>query len=160
MISLTENTSQKELQKFTGYKFRDEEILEGALTRRAYHKENPSKNENYMDPLATLGDAVLDAVVVYRLYEEGNRKKGALTIEKIRKVNRGNIQIFAEKHRLQDYIQWGKGEKKDKIWAKGKKALDTAFEALIGAVFLDAQRHEKSGIKAVEELLKRLGYFK
>jgi ribonuclease-3 len=155
---MDESASPEELQELIGYQFHELENLESALTRRGYLKENLSNNENHMDPLATLGDAILSAVVVYALYEKGNRQKGTLTADKILSVNRATTRAFAKKHHLQRYIHWGKGEIKNEIWNLGNQAFDTAFEALIGAVFLDAQTHEGNGIAAVTKMLKRLKY--
>lgn len=156
---LNENFSPENLQHLIGYSFQGPEILDAALTRRAYLNENPSKKENFMDPLATLGDAILSAVVVYKLYENGNRQMETLTVDKIRDVNRNNTRRFAENHHLQEYVHWGEGEKKNEIWRQGNKALDTAFEALIGAVFLDAQKRDYNGITIVKEMLERLNFF-
>jgi len=112
-----------------------------------------------MDALATVGDAVLGAVVVARLYERGNHDKGTLTAEKIRGVNRDRTREFARTFRLEAYIRWGKGEGKNRVWEQGSQAFDTAFEALVGAVFLDAQRHSGSGLAAVTRLLENLKFF-
>jgi ribonuclease-3 len=116
---MDECASPEELQELIGYQFHDLENLESALTHRAYLKENLSNNENHMDPLATLGDAILSAVVVYKLYEKGNRRKGTLTTDKIRRVNRDKTRAFAEKHKLHQYIHLGKGEIKNEIWQQG-----------------------------------------
>ena len=61
---MTENFSRKDLQKLIGYRFKSRKNLKDALTRGAYLNEHPSDKEKLMDPLATLGDAILDAVVV------------------------------------------------------------------------------------------------
>jgi ribonuclease-3 len=143
---MDEYASPEELPQLIGYQFHELENLESALTRRAYLKENLSDNENHMDPLATLGDSVLSAVVVYTLYEKGNRQRGTLTADKILSVNRDTTRAFAKKHHLQRFIHWEKGEIKNEIWNQGNQAFDTAFEALIGAVFLDAQTHEGMGL--------------
>jgi len=159
MISMHENAPLEKIQHVIGYEFQDPKILEAALTRRAFLNENPSDHENFMDPLATLGDAILATVVVYKSYNDGNRQKGSLTLEKILKVNRKNTRIVAEKHQLQKYIHWGKGEKQDECWNKGETALDAVFEALIGGVFLDSQRNKKNGMTEVEKMLDRLEFF-
>ena len=113
-----------------------------------------------MDPLATLGDAILTAVVVYKSYDDGNKQdKVSLTTEKILKGNRKNTRIVAEKHQLQKYVHWGKGEKQDECWNKGETALDAVFEALIGGVFLDSQRKGKNGMTEVEKNARSIGIF-
>ena len=60
---------------------------------------------------------------------------------------------------LQRYIRWGKGEEKDEIWTKGDKALDTVTEALIGAVYLDAQKRGLNGMITVKNMLERMEFF-
>jgi ribonuclease III len=151
--------SAYDLEKHINYKFHDPKILEEARTRKAYHNENPDAAEEFMDPLATLGDAVLDTIVIFKLYEDGVKEKGKLTIEKILSVKRENTRAFAEKIGLEKYILWGKGEDLDEIWNKGDKALDTVTEALIGAVYLDAQKRGLNGITVVKDMLERLKFF-
>ena len=159
-MPIFENTTPDGVQQVIGYEFQDPKILEAALTRRAFLNENLSDLENFMNPLATLGDAILAAVVVYRSYNDGNKlDTESLTTEKILKGNRKNTRIFAEKYELQKYVRWGKGEKQDECWNKGDKALDTVFEALIGGVFLDSQRKENNGFTEVEKMLDRLEFF-
>lgn len=156
---MTEITPAQDLEKYIGYTFHDPAILEEARTRRAFRNENPKINEEYMDPLATLGDAVLDAVAVYQLYENGERTKQKLTDYKSLQVKRSRTRAFAENHHLHKYIQWGKGELLQKNWTQGDKALDTVTEALIGAVYLDAQRRGMNGMTVVVQMLERLKYF-
>ena len=151
--------SSSELEQLIGYTFHNKKILSEATTRRAFLNENPSQEEECMDPLATLGDAVLDAVAVYRLYGNGKRTKGALTECKSLQVKRKRTRAFAEQHHLHKYIQWGKGELKQKNWTTGDKALDTVTEALIGAVYLDAQKRGMNGMKVMNDLLERMGFF-
>lgn len=99
----------EKLQGAIKYKFRYPEILVEALTRRASANEKTEDKEKFMDPLATLGDAILDAIVVLRLYEKGNRSKGKITQEKIDQVGRKKTQAFAKKLNLQEYVDWGEG---------------------------------------------------
>jgi ribonuclease III len=146
----------EELQQFIGYSFHDIQILKDALTRHAFRNENKSDTEGYMDSLATLGDAVLGAVVVCRFYENAKQKKGDLTKRKISGIRREKTRTFAERNKLGEYIRWGKGETTPTL---GDKTLDTVTEALIGAVFLDAQNNNENGITAVNEMLDRLKYF-
>ena len=156
---MTEIRSAQDLENYIEYTFDDPKILKDARTRRAFRNENPSPDEECMDPLATLGDAVLDAVVIYRLYERGKRSKGDLTECKSLQVKRKRTRAFAEQHKLNEYIQWGKGELKQKNWTSGDKALDTVTEALIGAVYLDAQKRGMNGMKVVKDMLERMGFF-
>jgi len=151
--------SLPDLEARLGYTFSDRTLLVTAMTRQAFVNENPGDAQDSMDPLATVGDAVLGAVVASRLYERGIRDKGTLTSEKIRGVNRDRTRAFAIQFRLDEYIRWGKGEEKNRIWLLGNQAFDTAFEALIGAVFLDVRHKGEDGLLAVQGLLEGWEFF-
>lgn len=156
---LTTNKDSKELQNLIKYYFANQEILEKALTRRAYLSDRRLSLDENMDPLATLGDAVLDVIVIQQIYELGENKKGEITKEKISQTRGERTQAFAKKHELREYVQWGKGEDKIEVSTKGAKALDTVTEALIGAVYLDAQKRGCNGTIVVKEMLERLDFF-
>ena len=148
-----------DLQDLIKYYFASPDILEEALTRRASRSDLQLSLHENMDPLATLGDAVLDVVVVHRLYEKGIREKGKLTELKSNQTNREKTLAFAKKHQLQKYVHWGKGEDKNEVSTKGLKALDTVTEALIGAVYLDAHKRGCNGMIVVKEMLERMDFF-
>lgn len=156
---MAETHSPHDLQKFLDYTFEYPEILDEALTRRAYLNDQQKKEAVDMSPLATLGDAVLNVVVIDHFFQKDVRTKGNLTDSKIRHVKRERTRAFAELHNLQKFVQWGKGEGQDGIWTKGDKALDTVTEALIGAVYLDAQKRGCNGMTIVKEMLERLDFF-
>ena len=82
-----------------------------------------------------------------------------MTENKIHNIKRKRTRAFAEKYELGKYIRWGKGEDQDEIWNKGDHALDTVTEALIGAIFLDAQKRQMNGVNVVQEILERLDFF-
>jgi len=149
--------SQDDFEQHIGYTFHSPKILKEARTRRAFNNENPEAE--FMDALATLGDAILDAVVISRLYEKGVREKGKLTQKKVLAVKREKTRKFAKDHNLGRYIHWGKGEEKDKTCKDSPRALDTVTEALIGAVYLDAEKNKKNGMTAVRDMLERLDFF-
>ena len=156
--SMTEpSSSAHDLENLIRYDFRDKKILEEARTRRAFQNENQSSAE-FMDPLATIGDAVLDLVAVCLHYERGIQTKDELTKQKISEVKRERTRAFAEKNKLHEYILWGKGESLQENW-RSDKALDAVTEALIGAVFLDAQRNGKNGLTVVKDMLERMDFF-
>jgi len=156
---LSANKGSHDLQVLIKYYFANQEILEKALTRRAYLSDSQLPLDENMDPLATLGDAVLDVIVIQRIYERGENKKGKITESKISQTRGEKTQAFAKKHELKEYVQWGKGEDKIEVSTKGAKALDTLTEALIGAVYLDAQKRGCNGTIVVKEMLERLGFF-
>jgi ribonuclease-3 len=157
---MAENPDLEKLQNLIDYHFKDISILEEALKRRAFLNENPGSSDGGMDPLATLGDAVLGLAIIQHFYEaEEERDKGKITEIKSTHVNRKNTRKFAEEHNLKEYILWGKGEEQDKIYDKGDKALDTVTEALFGAIYLDAQNSNKNGMNIVKKTLMNMGFF-
>jgi dsRNA-specific ribonuclease len=111
--------SVKDLETFLDYDFQNPKIVEDARRRKAFLNENPAKDNECMDSLATIGDAVLDLVALARLYELGERTKGGLTEFKSRQVKRKITRDFAERNNLFEYIQWGQGELKQKNWMQG-----------------------------------------
>jgi ribonuclease-3 len=113
-----------------------------------------------MEPLATLGDAVLDLVVIQRLYQKGKRKEGGLSQDKVKEIKKERTCAIARRLHYQKYVRWGKGEQKDEIWNKGAETFDTCIEALIGAVYLDAQMNRRNGIKYSEKVLERWDFFR
>ena len=150
--------SPHDLQNHIGYTFHSPEILKEAQTRRAFNNEN-QENEEFMDALAILGDAVLDTVAIFRLYEKGERDKGKLAQKKELAVKRKTTRAFAQRHKLGQYIHWGKGEAADEVCKNSARALDTVTEALIGAVYLDAEKSGKNGMKEVRGMLEKLEFF-
>jgi ribonuclease-3 len=156
-----DTNSPKDLQELIGYAFKDTTLLEDALTRIAFLNDQQKKEEEKsMGPLATVGDAVLGCVVACKLYSDPkNRTKQKLTELRSKDVRRERTKTFAEKNHLGNFINWGKGEKQEKIETKGTTAYDTVTEALIGAVFLDAQDRSLNGITEVGKMLDKLNFF-
>lgn len=156
---MTEKFSVSNLQLIIDYKFKNPKILLQARTRRQYYQGKKSQEEkNTMEPLATLGDAVLDLIVINRLYNEGERDEGRLSQEKEKDVKKIRTFTIAKNLHYEKFVRWGKGEKKDKIWEKGPDTFDTCIEALIGAVFLDAQKNKLNGVIEAENVLNHLSF--
>lgn len=140
-------------QKLIDYRFNDELILRRALTRLAYAKENNLPEDDYMDAYATLGDAVIDVVVIERLViVNKDHDKGVITTKKTDLVNMTRLRNLASGLGLQNYVLWGKGEKQQHIWTSGR-VLAESVEAICGAMYLDG------GIAAVRAFLEKTGFF-
>lgn len=168
--------SPEDLQKLIDYHFSDPDILSRALTRRSYLEMKQctlEEKEDNMAPLATLGDAVLDLMTIYNLYDKkGLRKIGDLTKLKIKNIKKEKIRAIAAKHSYEKYVRWGRGEEESKIWNIKPKTFDTCIEALIGAIYLDAaskgkedliyfdatSKGRKDPISTVEDVLSKLGF--
>lgn len=119
-----------------GIAFNDYAHLEEALTHRSYlneHKDARAHNER----LEFLGDAVLELAVTHFLYAKYPRKpEGDLTAYRAALVNTVSLAETAEALGLNDMILLSKGERKDTGRAR-QIILANAFEALLGALYLD-----------------------
>jgi len=136
------------LLKTLGYKFKNPELLAQALTHSSWSNEHPGEPCN--ERLEFLGDAVLGIVIAEILFEHfGQWDEGKLTAGKSYLVGKENLEKIAMELNLFDYLNLGEGEKRCFIRSKNSLSAD-AFEALIGAIFLDG------GIDSARKILKKL----
>ncbi|MDR2855888.1 MAG: ribonuclease III [Methanomicrobiales archaeon] len=141
------------LQAVIGYQFHDVRLLERALTRYALSKEQNLGADAHMDVLATLGDAVIELIVLDTLVHAGVTEKGEISKIKMNCVNMSVLRALAERISLQQSVYWGKGETNMQIWTSGR-VLAECMEAVIGAAYLDG------GIIAAKAVLQKCGFFK
>lgn len=126
----------EELQNKLGYNFRDLELLKLALTHPSVaHEQGTPMQTNQR--LEFLGDAVLQLVLTRELYEKFPAfDEGPLTKARAKLVNR---QTLAEHGAILDlgaHLMLSRGE--DTHGGRSRpSALADAYEALVGAVFLD-----------------------
>jgi ribonuclease-3 len=127
--------------------FHDTSLLRRALTHRSYLNENPDLALEDNQRLEFLGDAVLDFVAgawLYHHYPEF--QEGRLTSLRAALVCTPALAKFAREIRLGDHLFLGKGEEESGGREREANLCD-AFEALIGALYLD------SGLPAVERFI-------
>ncbi len=139
-----------ELYKIIGYRFRDETLLKNALTHSSYASEHKMRYEMNNERLEFIGDAYVDAVVGMKLFEIMNgAHEGILSRRRADVVCEATLAETAMDMGLGDYLLLGKGEALN--GGAGKPSiLSDAFEALMGAIFIDG------GYKAVKEVILRL----
>jgi ribonuclease-3 len=120
-----------------GLTFEDDTLLQRALTHRSYLNENPDYRFEDNERLEFLGDAVLDFVVGEYLYQRfPEEDEGTLTSWRAALVNTRSLADFARQIGLGPYLLLGRGE--DESGGRRRPAvLCGAFEALIGAIYLD-----------------------
>jgi ribonuclease-3 len=118
-----------------GIKFKKKELLTRALTHRSYINENP-KFKIHNERLEFLGDAVLELIVTEYLFKNFNNPEGDLTNWRAALVNSEMLASTAKKLKLGEYLLLSKGEARDKGKAR-EYILANAFEALLGAIYLD-----------------------
>jgi ribonuclease-3 len=136
-------TKLAKLENLIGHKFQDLKILERAVTHRSWAFENADGKSEEMirqienESLEFVGDSVLGLVVAEQLFLRNPRlSEGDLTLMKHHLVNGSALAVLSEKIGLGEFLKLGKGEIKS---GRQKQSLLTnAFEAVIGAVFLDS----------------------
>ncbi len=130
-------TDIQSLQKTIEYNFKDRGLLEQALIHPSYSAEAGMPRYKSNQRLEFLGDAVLELVISDYLYREHREdEEGELTRKRQSLVFEAALAICAEKIGLGRYIRLGVGENASKGYEK-PSILSDAFEALIGAIYLD-----------------------
>ena len=133
--------SSDELEKKIGYTFKNKNLLNTALTHSSFSNEMRSKfhrDIEYNERLEFLGDSVLSIVVSRYLFLHYDRfPEGELTKLRASVVCEKSLGQIANKIGLGNYLLLGKGEElnggRERI-----SILADAFEALLGAIFLDS----------------------
>jgi len=129
-----------------GLQFTDWLLLSRALTHRSYLNEHPEALEDN-ERLEFLGDAVLDFMVGAWLYNEyPEMPEGDLTRMRSALVYTEQLAVFARELDLGLALRLGRGEMQGGGRDRDPLLCD-AFEALIGALYLDG------GIPAVERFI-------
>ena len=120
-----------------GYSFKNGNLLEQAFTHRSYLNENRAPGREHNERLEFLGDAVLELVVTEFLYGKyPDKPEGDLTSYRAALVNTVSISDAATKLGMNEYLLLSRGEARDTGRARAI-ILANAFEALIGALYLD-----------------------
>ena len=131
---------QKDFKKFAdslSLTFGDAKLLRQAFTHRSYLNEHREEGGAHNERLEFLGDAVLELVSTHFLYEKfPTHNEGDLTAFRAALVNAVTCADIATKLGMNDYLLLSRGESKDQGRARGI-LLANAFEALIGAIYLD-----------------------
>ncbi|MEK7541729.1 MAG: ribonuclease III [Patescibacteria group bacterium] len=138
------------LEEILSLKFSSQDLLLQALTHRSYLNENPSFRTGHNERLEFLGDAVLELVVTEKLYAEFPEKpEGELTSFRAALVNSKMLADVAANIGLNEFMLLSHGEAKDTGRAR-QYILANAFEALVGATYLD------QGYEAVRDFIHRV----
>jgi ribonuclease-3 len=137
------------LENKIGYKFKDIGLLTTAMTHSSYSNEHRGKGEacRCNERLEFLGDSVLSIITSEYLFEKfRDRDEGDLTKMRAEVVCERAIAGFAREIGLGNYLLLGVGE--DKNGGRDNKSLlSDAFEALLAAMYLDADGDGKSTVQ-------------
>ena len=133
-----------------GYEFRDQDLLERALTHKSYSNENREVRAPNNERLEFLGDAVLGFVVGEMIYRSfPNLQEGALSKIKAHLVSAAMLSAKGRTLEIGRFLRMGAGEARsggaDKL-----SLLADAFEAVVAAIYLDG------GLPATEAFVRRV----
>jgi ribonuclease-3 len=125
------------------YRFTQPELLQRALSHRSIGSDN---NER----LEFLGDSILSYVISVELFQRFPEvDEGRLSRLRASLVKGETLAVVARELSLGDYLQLGPGELKSGGFRRSSILAD-AFEALLGAIYLD------SDIATVQRVALRL----
>lgn len=127
----------EKLEKKINTSFEDKNLLKQALIHRSYLNEHKDFALEHNERLEFLGDAVLELVVtdfLFRKYPE--KKEGELTAVRAAMVNTVSLSDLASELEINNFLLLSKGEARDTGRAR-QVILANAFEAVIGAIYLD-----------------------
>lgn len=121
----------KKIQMVIGYQFKDEHLLERALT-------HSSTNDDYnYQRLEFLGDRVLGLVMAHALFEEfRGENEGGLAKRHTALVQGTTCTVIGKTHNIGDFIILSASEKEAGVHLNENIIADVV-ESLIGAVFID-----------------------
>jgi ribonuclease-3 len=148
IVNQKSNMSLVDLQARLGYNFRDERLLRLALTHPSVAHEcgEPTAHNQRLE---FLGDAVLQLILTHELYEKFPAfDEGPLTKGRAKLVNRRTLAEQARGIGLGAYLVLSHGEETSGGRDRASTLAD-AFEAVLGAVFLDG------GFGAAQDFVSR-----
>ena len=144
-----------------GVNFKDKNLLRQAFTHRSYLNENPSLGLEQNERLEFLGDAVLEMAITEYLYKKYPQKtEGEMTALRAALVNAVALSEAANSLNIGDFLLLSKGEAKSLGKAR-QYILANAFEALIGAIYLNGGYEEtfsfleKNLFGKIEEIIEK-----
>ncbi len=131
-----------------GFEFDNVELLLTALTHRSYVNEHKKSTREHNERLEFLGDAVLELAVTNYLYRHYSEPEGILTSWRSALVRTESISDAGKKIGYEPLIRMSRGEKHGSDRARAQ-ILANAFEALIGAIYLD------KGYETAEQFIEK-----
>lgn len=135
----------EELEGKLGVHFRDAKLLTLALTHRSYIYEAPGEGQSSNERMEFLGDSILALISADFLYRTfPHLTEGELTDVRAVLVRTETLAKFARDINLGQYLLMGKGEQHT---GGGQRVLASAFEAVLGAIYLD------QGLTAAQQFL-------
>tara|TARA_Y100001949_G_scaffold138212_1_gene119982 strand:+ start:2539 stop:3246 length:708 start_codon:yes stop_codon:yes gene_type:complete len=119
-----------------GFEFTNVDLLVTALTHRSYVNEHRKSVSEHNERLEFLGDAVLELAVTDFLFTTYQEPEGILTSWRAALVRTESIGDAGQKLGYEPLVRMSRGEKRGSDRAR-MQILANAFEALIGAIYLE-----------------------
>lgn len=119
-----------------GFEFENIDLLITAFTHRSYVNEHRKSVSEHNERLEFLGDAVLELVVTDFLFRNYTEAEGILTSWRASLVRTESIGDAGNLLGYEPLMRMSRGEKQGSDRAR-MQILANAFEALIGAIYLE-----------------------
>jgi ribonuclease III len=135
----------EELQDALDVHFQNEALLHLALTHKSYVFETSNEALDSNERLEFLGDSILACITADYLYRSfPELSEGDLSNIRSMLVKGETLAELARELSLGDYLLMSKGERNN---VKSQRVLAATFEAVLGAIYLDA------GLEAAQRFL-------
>jgi ribonuclease-3 len=139
-----------ELESKIGYRFKDQRLLETALTHSSFANEHFAEKIESYERLEFLGDAVMGLEVAFLIFEiDPDLTEGQMTAVRSVLVRTEGLAETARKIDLGKHIRLGVGADRMDV-RENNTMLEDVFESLMAAVFLDG------GTEAVRKIVRTL----
>tara|TARA_Y100000389_G_scaffold139325_1_gene137074 strand:+ start:165 stop:854 length:690 start_codon:yes stop_codon:yes gene_type:complete len=124
------------IENLVGTKISNVALYQKAFTHKSALREDESLSGSF-ETLEFIGDSVLGFVITKFLYDKfEERQEGFLTKARTKLVRGETLADIAAKLELHKWIQMDeKGMRNE--WNHNPKILEDAFEALVGAIYMD-----------------------
>jgi ribonuclease-3 len=134
------------LQEEISYQFHDLELLNLALTHRSYANERSGGRSRDNERLEFLGDSVLNVIISHLIMNRfPHCNEGEMTRLRASLVNEKSLARISKSLGINQCLLLGKGESRRGGREKSSLISD-AYEALIGAVYLDGGFEKAFGV--------------
>ncbi|MEN8154036.1 MAG: ribonuclease III [Acidobacteriota bacterium] len=148
---------QKDLEEKLGYKFRNKDLVNEALTHSSFNEGKKKDKITDNERLEFLGDSVINLVITDFLFRKYKRlKEGELSKLKAHLVSSTFLFDLAMSIDLHTHIFLGKGEEKNG-GRENIRIIASLFESVAGAIYLDSNFKTASSvlIKFFREFLEK-----
>jgi len=129
--------------------FNNLQLLITAFTHRSYVNEHKKTAKEHNERLEFLGDAVLELITTRFLYDNFDDPEGVLTNWRSSLVRTESIGDAATKYEFEPLLRLSRGEKRASSERARLQILANAYEAVVGALYLD------QGYDSAKEFIER-----